>query len=318
MAESTPARRSSLGFFLALALILLALPVGYFLFLGRASPEPAVPPPPSSEPAPARPVELTLREVEGGVEVRRGAGPWEAADAGTVLGAADGVRTLPTGRAVLAGGEAYEVTMEPGTEVSISELSASISKLMLESGMASASVRGAAKHTFEVRARGSDAVATTQAGAFAITNNGQGTVAVGTREGELQFQGGGKTVIVRAGQQSIVRPGQGPTEPAPIPSTLLLKVTLPDAAVLNRKRLKLSGQVEPGAVVELSGTTLRPDAEGRFEHELTLKEGENPISIRAKAVGGRAQQSHHKVTVDTTVRKPSIDPGLWDDPAPAR
>ena len=65
---------------------------------------------------------------------------------------------------MLVGGQAYEVEMESGTEVKVDELTDSISRVLLENGMATATVKGASRHLFEVRAAGSDAKARTRDG----------------------------------------------------------------------------------------------------------------------------------------------------------
>ena len=251
-------------------------------------------------PEPETAVELKLSELQGEVEVRRADGEWTKANVGQALSTADTVRTLDGAYAVLVGGEAYEIRMEPGTEVSVSELTHSISRLLLGRGMAQAKVKAGAQHTFEVRAAGSDATARTTGGSFAISNNGAGTVAVGTQDGEVEFFGSGKTVIVRAGQQSIVRPGRGPTEPTAIPSSLLLKVKWPTERELRRKTLVVSGEAEPGTQVTIAGRTAAVGADGRFAHKLELAEGKNPIAdpraLRRRplrAAAARRDRRHH-------------------------
>lgn len=306
-------RKTAWPFYLAVGLVLAALPVGYFVLLGD---DPPPPPPPrvAKPPEPEKkPAELKLSEVTGQVQIRRGKGEWVTAAKGETLKTSDAVRTADGSYAVLIGGEAYEVKMEPGTEVAVSDLSESISKLLLESGMATAKVKGQARHTFEVRASGSDAVARTQSGTFAISSNGAGTVAVGTQDGEVEFLGGGKVVIVRAGQESVIRPGQGPSEPAPIPSSLLLKVSLPTASVVNRRKLILSGQVAPGSQLEIAGRVCKVDEKGRFSQSVELTEGENRLDVAAKSVGGLSAISRHGVTLDTRVNKISIDKHLWEN-----
>src|SRR5262249_47351769 len=154
------------------------------------------------------------------------------------------VRTVE-GTATLTGGDQYEVQLEPQTEVAVDELTDSISRVMLGGGMATAKVQGTGKHVFEVHARNSDAVARTRQGTFAISNNLEGTVAVGTKEGEVELAGRGKTVIVRAGQGSVVRPGQAPSDPGTLPSSLLLKVDWPDNKILTHPEVTVAGQSEP-------------------------------------------------------------------------
>ena len=259
----------------------------------------------------AAPSELRLSELNGEVEVKGADGSWRPAKQGDVLKPSDGVRTRDGSWAVLVGGEYWEVKMEAGTEVEVSELSSSISKLLLGSGMAHATVRGGGRHTFEVKAAKSDAAAKTTQGAFTISSNGEGTVAVGTQEGEVEFEGKGRVVIVRAGQRSVVLPGQAPSDPVMVPSSLLLKVQLPTSVVSNKPKLVVAGQTEPGVCVEFAGKMIRADATGRFEATYSMKEGPNALDIRAVSVGGVRAESHHQIDLDTQVRKVTIDPDLW-------
>lgn len=310
--------RRSVPFLLGLVAILAALPLGYFLFLHQP---PAPPPPPPrvvEAPRPAappekRPVSLKLEEVRGTVEVRRG-GQWRAASVGEALRPSDAVRTLEGSYAVLIGGEAVEVRMEAGTEVSVEALTDSLSRLLLGNGMTTVRLKPNSGQALEVSAAGSDAVARTEGGTFTLSNNGAGTVALATLVGEATFSGARKVVIVRAGQQSVVRPGHGPSEPTPIPTSLLLKVNWPARP---RRQIVVSGQTDPGARVDVGGRIIPTDEEGRFSQVLSLKEGANAVQVRALSIGGLRQEDSRDLTVDTTPPKQvTVDPGIWDDPAP--
>ncbi len=305
-------RRKSWPFYLLVLLIAAALPVGWFVFLSRPPPAPPPPPPAALAVAEApKPVHVQLGGIEGTVEVRSPDGTWRAVSTGEPLRSADTLRTGERSSAVLVGADAWEVRMSSGTEITIGELTASISRLMLANGMATASVRGEARHTFEVRAAGSDAVARTQSGEFAMSNDGKGTVAVGTRSGEVELAAGGKVVIVRAGQQSLVRPGQAPGEPTPVPSSLLLKVKWPERRLTRSRRLVVSGSTDPGAHVEVRGKVITADADGRFTQKLELSEGRNVVDVRATSVGGTTTTSDADLQVDTRGPGIGIDSNLW-------
>ena len=298
----------------ALVGIFLSVPVAWRIFLydsGASVAAAVAAASPSGADAGVKKIELKLTQVTGKVQVKRPNGEWADAQNGDALNPSDGVRTADGSYAVVVGGEYWEVKMESGTEVEIGELSESISKLLLETGMARATVKGNGRHTFEVRANKSDAVARTDGGVFSIASNGNGTVAVGTQEGAVEFLGKGRVVIVRAGQQSVVRPGQVPSEPSSIPSSLLLKVALPGRSVVNRSRLVVVGATEPGARVEIGGKMVSADAQGRFETTLKLKEGNNAIEVRGQSVGSLEARSTHQIELDTTVRKTTIDKNLW-------
>lgn len=310
----SPKRR--LPFVLAFAAILAALPLGYFAFLHAPPAPPAVPPPPAPstpvvEAPPPRPLEMTLDKVEGTVEVRRGSGEWSPARVGSTLRPSDSVRTQDGSSAVLTDGDSLEVLMHPGTEVAVDALTDELSRVLLGNGMATASVKPGARRTFELKAAGSDAIARTTSGSFTLSNNGQGTVALATREGEVLLLSQGQPVTVRAGQQSLVQPGQAPSEPAPIPSSLLLKVNWPARSTLSRRKVVLTGQTQPGSRVEVAGHSVPTDAQGRFSHELKLSEGSNRVAVRARAVGGPEQQEQQELQVDTTPPGVEVDPIPW-------
>jgi hypothetical protein len=253
---------------------------------------------------------MTLKEVQGSVEVRHRDSKWEPASAGGLLHASDAVRTGEGSYAVLTNGE-VEVRMEPSTEVSVEKLSHKLSRFQLGNGMTTASVQPDSGHVVEVKATGSDAEARTESGTFTMSNDGQGTVSLGTREGEVTLLGQGQVVIVRAGQQSLVRPGHAPTEPAPVPSSLLLKVNWPARPTLAQRKLVITGQTDPGTRVEVAGRVISADKEGRFSHTVPLREGRNAVAVRARSVGGLSQEEQRELTVDTTPPEMGLDPELW-------
>ncbi|XXF80761.1 FecR domain-containing protein [Myxococcaceae bacterium GXIMD 01537] len=314
-AEETRKPRRQTPFVLGLLLILAILPVGWFAYLREPPPPPPVvlaPPAPVVPEEKPRPVDLELSEVKGTVEVRHGGtGPWVPAKPGAALRASDAVRTHDGSYAVLIGGEAVEVRMDPGTEVSVDELTDSLSRILLGNGMATATVRPGKRHTFEVKAAGTDAVARTGAGTFSMSNDGKGTVAVGTREGEVALLGQGKVVIVRAGQQSIVRAGTAPSEPTPLPSSLLLKVQWPGEPSTRQRKLVVTGEASPGSRLEVAGEVFSPDAEGRFTHTIPLREGRNTVRVSASSVGGVKQEDTREIVLDTTPPKAELDPEIW-------
>lgn len=311
--------RRSAPFLIGLIAILAALPLGYFLFLHQ----PPAPSPPSTPPAPEapppeappekRPMALKLEEIRGTVEVRRGGGQWRTASVGEALQPSDAVRTREGAYAVIIGGEAVEVRMEAGAEISVEALTDSLSRFLLGNGMTTARLKIGAGQTLEMKAAGSDAVARTEGGTFTMSNNGAGTVALATLVGEVSFSGQRKVVIVRAGQQSIVRPGRGPTEPTPIPTSLLLKVNWPARP---RRKVVVSGQTAPGSQVDVGGRIVPTDEEGRFSQVMPLKEGTNSVQVQAVSVGGLRQEEKRDLTLDTTPPPVKVDPGIWDDPRP--
>ncbi|HEX8701322.1 MAG TPA: hypothetical protein VF815_21025 [Myxococcaceae bacterium] len=294
-------------FLLGLVLILAALPLGYFFFLRDPPPTPVPVEPVAPQPAPvveapepAKPVRLEITQVSGTVEVRAKDGSWVPVDKGATLGAADAVRTLNGSYAVIIGSESVEINMEPGTEVTVEELTTSVSRLLLGTGMATTKVLTGKGHTIEFKAANSDALArASEPGTFTMSNDGAGTVAVGARSGKVEFIGSGKVVIVRAGQQSVVRPGgDGPSAPMPVPTSLLRKVQWPSRQQ-NKKEIVVKGEAEPGSRLELAGKAFSPGQDGTFTVTVPLKEGDNEVKVRAVSVSGVQQEEQRKFSVDT-------------------
>jgi hypothetical protein len=318
MAGTPPPRRQA-PFILGLLLILAALPLGYFLFLRQPPPPPPPPPAPTPPPVaakpPDKPVQMQINELAGAVEVRRAGGTWQELKPGMVLHASDSLRTQDGSSAAITS-DKVRLELEPGTEMALQDYSETLSRLLLGSGMATVSVRTGTRYTIEVKAGGSDAVARTSEGTFTMSNDGAGTVAVGSREGEVVFEGNGKVVIVRAGQQSVVRPGSGgPSEPVKIPSSLLRKVQWPDKRQ-NKREVVVQGEAEPGTRLEIAGTgeTFSPGKDGTFKRTVPLKEGENEVKIKAVSVGGTREEAGQKFLVDTKPPEKVKFKLPWDAP----
>ena len=296
-----PSRRRQAPFLIGLVLILAALPVGWFVFL-REPPAPVTPSAPPRAVTPVevkKAVELVLSSFEGSVDVRHGDGPWEPARKDMPLRPTDVVRTGRGSWAVVLNGESVELRMEAETEISVEELSNELSKVMLSSGLATATVRGRpnVRHTFILKAKGAEAEASTAQGTFTMSNNGKGTVSVGTREGDVKLSDKeGRYVIVRAGQQSIVRPGQGPSAPAPIPSTVFLKMEWP-AAKQRKSEVVIAGRTDPNNRVTVGGVSVFADDMGQFTLGVPLAEGDNTVHVSAVGAGGARQDAQQKLTL---------------------
>ncbi|NPD25199.1 FecR domain-containing protein [Corallococcus exiguus] len=325
---ASPSHRRQAPFLIGLVLILAALPVGWFVFLR----EPPAPLPPSEPPRRVvtdaeakKAVELVLSSFEGTVDVKHGeAGTWEPARKDMALRPTDVVRTGRGSWAVLLNGESVELRMEAETEISVEEISNELSKVMLSSGLATATVRGRpnVRHTFVLKAKNGDAEASTSQGTFTMSNNGKGTVSVGTREGDVKLTGKeGKYVIVRAGQRSIVRPGKEPSAPEPIPSTMFVRMEWPTGPQRNRE-VTVVGHTDPGSRVTMDGASVPTDENGQFTLNLSLKDGANLVKVAAVGVGGARQDEQHELTLvpppPPSRKRPGtieVDAGgIWDPP----
>ncbi|AFE05161.1 hypothetical protein COCOR_03340 [Corallococcus coralloides DSM 2259] len=309
-----PSRRRQAPFLIGLVLILAALPVGWFVFL-REPPAPLPPQAPQrtavAQAEAKKAVELVLSSFDGTVDVKHGeAGAWEPARKDMPLRPTDVVRTGRGSWAVVLNGEAVELRLEAETEISVEELSNELSRVMLSSGLATATVRGRSnvRHTFILKAKGANAEASTAQGTFTMSNNGNGTVSVGTREGDVKLADKeGRYVIVRAGQRSIVRPGMEPSKPEPIPSTVFVKMEWPTGKQRNRE-VAVVGRTDPGNRVTVDGVNVPTDADGGFTLSLSLKNGPNPVQVTAVNVGGARQTEQQELTFEAPPPPPPPPP----------
>jgi hypothetical protein len=302
-------RRQGARFWGALALLLGGTAVAYRLLVG---PEPGVAAPPAPPPASApEPVRLVVAAATGDVTLIRGGvrGPLAAGDA---LRPDDALETAPGARVELAGGS-YEVALEEGGRFDVQEITVELSRFRLGAGVASARVQEDPARAVEIEA--ANVVARSTGGELAVSKAGD-VVAVGVLRGGAELRAAGERVLLRAGEQSVARAGRAPSAPAPIPSSLLLKVSWPEQQTTNQRRIVVTGRTEPGATVVLGGESVEVGPDGRFTHVVVLREGRQRLAARAHGVAGSASAQGPAVVLDTRAPDPRFDTrDLW---APAR
>ena len=112
----------------------------------------------------------------------------------------------------------------------------------------------------------------------------------------------GREVVLRSGQFTRVAPGAPPTDAAPLPPSLLLKVTWPggEKGLVRSTSTVVAGQTDPGSRIVVQGRHVAVDAEGRYRAEVTLREGENRLTVRARdPVGRQREERSPPIKVDT-------------------
>jgi hypothetical protein len=282
----------------AVALILVGLAASYWFLLGREVAPVAVAPPAAVA---ADTDKLVLSRVEGPVRIRRSDadGGWIEARTGDALKADDLIETGPGATAQLSAGERYQVNLDANAQFAVREINESIARFRLDFGLMNASVKDDPARAFEVES-GDDVVTRTRGGDLAVTHNGKGVVSVGVSRGSAELSSGGKVVALRSGQQSLAIAGRPPSTPSPIAKSLLLKVVWPRETLVNKRRIVVSGQTTPGAVLAVVGRPITVDAEGRFRQEVVLKDGQHSLTIVGQDVGGRrVEEKGPEVLVDT-------------------
>lgn len=296
-------RRERAVFWALVALLVAGAGVAYRVLLG---PEPGGASPAAPDLAPAT---LAVARAEGEVTIVR-AGARLRAAAGDTLRPDDAIETAPGARVSLAGGS-YEVVLEESGRFDVEEITAELSRFRLGAGLVSARVQDEPGRAVEIQAS-PDAIARTTGGEVAVSRAGD-VVAVGVRSGAAEFRSAGKAVVLRGGEQSIASAGKPPSAPAPIPASLLLKVSWPEERTTNQRRIVITGRTQPGAMVVLGDERVEVKADGRFTHVVVLREGRQKLSARAHAVGGSATSEGPAVVLDTRAPDARFDTrDLWD------
>lgn len=246
----------------------------------------------------AAPTAITLKAVKGAVELRRGGEEaWRPATSEDSLSTQDSLRTLG-GEARLVAGD-HVVRLVAGTEVTVGELTADLTSFLLSHGLVGAEATGDDGRVLEVRARDGDASARTSAGRFRMSNNGEGTVAVGALDGEVRVTGKGASVVLRKGERTVVRRGEVPDAPQPFGSSLLLKVAWPERRETNQRVITVTGRTETGALVFALGERVPVGEDGTFAAKVRLREGTNRVQLEALDVAGNNASSDGSVVVDS-------------------
>ncbi|MBI5478005.1 MAG: FecR domain-containing protein [Deltaproteobacteria bacterium] len=290
-------RRSRAGPLLVLGALIvgaIAVAVAYFALFTRREQR-------SEPPPPAPPVVLTMAAAEGTVEVFRG-GAWGPARVGDRLEASDRVRTGEDGQATLRLSDGSLVRLEAATETQVQTLSRALSRIRLGGGGMQADIADDPERLFQVDLDDEGAAARTRGAAFGVTATSKGNAAVAATRGEVAVSARGREVVLRSGQFTRVAPGAPPTDAAPLPASLLLKVAWPggEKGLVRATSAVVAGQTDPGSRIVVQGRHVAVDSEGRYRAEVTLREGANRVTVRARDVAGRQREERSPpITVDT-------------------
>jgi hypothetical protein len=245
------------------------------------------------EPPAATAPALELVDVEGRVEKRAG-DRWVALAKHDPLTAQDTIRTSDGSRARIQTGDTI-VELGSRSEITVGEISATLSQYLLNTGRVSAKL-GAAGRTIRIETRSADAVAESASGRFDVLD-AAGRVAVAAEDGRVRVRAHGAAVDVHAGELTTVTAGAGPTAPAEIPPSLFLKIAPTEA---RGHTAALRGTTEPGAVVTIGATHVAADDRGAFASQVPLKSGDNVIVVVVDDAMGRHEQQVVKQVVDDT------------------
>jgi Glucodextranase, domain B/FecR protein len=280
----------------AIAFLALAGGAYYFLFL-RTQPE-----------------TMRIATVTGQVERKVFGSDWQTAYEGELLSVKDSIRTSTDSRVVLAMEDDSTVTVEDHTEVDVEELNRAVTKFRLTQGKLKADVRSEGGRSLLVSSRTGEITASSRGGAFAVMAKSDGSLAVATSRGVVDLASAGEAVSVEAGQQSVAKPGAAPSLVTKIPSSVFLKVDWPEEQITSQERIVIRGRTDVGARIVLNNKVVPVRADGSFEMEVDLDEGENELDVVAEDVAGnKASDQSDEIVRDSTAPKGRVETtNIWE------
>jgi len=297
---------------LALAIVIAIVLAGYSVFrvlLGGGPGEPgSIPSASASASAATAPSavreRVVVRSAAGTLERRGPDGKWIKLLPGDEISAKDQIRTGEGATASIDLGDTVTVDVAEQTVLNVAELSSTLSRVRLDDGRIVSKVRGTKGYRFRVQVKGSDAVAETASGRFAVMRRSGGAVTVAAQEGAVNVKAQQQDVRVEAGEQSVVNPGSAPSPPSKIPTSLLLKLGKPPSR-LRKRETEIAGETAPGAIVTINGVHTTAGSDGSFARTVALREGANDIVVVVEDVLGRRKEAElPKITVDS--RAPGV------------
>ncbi len=241
-----------------------------------------------SAPAVALSLQVTIETMTGQVQRRHADGNWTNLRVGDVLAPDDVIRTAKAATATLNLGGNVAVQVAEDTELTVGQVSETLSRIRLDDGRLASIVHGGGDgFRFRVEVRGADVVAESSDGEFGVLRRGESPVTVAAKNGKVRVSSQGSHVEVDAGEQTVVEPGTAPSAPSKIPSSLFLKLARGIPVRRGARHVQVSGSTSAGAAVRLGDARSAAGPSGRFSHRLVLRDGSNLIVVEVEDALGR-------------------------------
>jgi hypothetical protein len=250
--------------------------------------------------------QIAVVSADGLVERRSGDAAWARVQQGDALARQESIRTDESGHAVLRIGKTAQVQIAPRSQFAVAEITRTVARARLTEGRISAEVYGEGAGKLKIETVGSDAVAQTAQGTVDVLADGSGQMTVAARKGFVLLSARTKTVVVQAGYQAIAGRDAPPSEPAPAPPSLFLKVGELPSRLQRERTATIKGNTTPGAVISINGVRMQSDATGEFVAKVDLREGENRVVVTAEDAAGHLETVNlAPVTVKSSMEKVS-------------
>ena len=122
---------------------------------------------------------------------------------------------------------------------------------------------------------------------FGVTVQPDGQTAIATESGSVMASAQGETVLVGAGLQSIIRPGEPPTPAQDFLDDPSLQIE--ELRATSRTTVRIVGSTDTANIVKINGETQSFNDEGQFDWEVETR-GERQITAEVITPLGRQQE----------------------------
>lgn len=227
-------------------------------------------------------------QVEGRVEHGTASGAWASLAPGQKLRADDRLRTFEHGRTQLGIDGKSRVTIDEDSEVAIAELTEKVHRFRLTRGRMDAEYTSDGKRVLKVEDEAGGTVAEAAEARFSVLSSGT-AVAVATTSGGVDLTAQMKTVRLAAGESSVAVVGAIPSQPARIPTAVVLKVANTVTGASAALCADVEGKADPGAQVLVDGEPASITTDGSFRVSVKRKAGKRAVRVAMRDAAGRTR-----------------------------
>jgi FecR protein len=227
--------------------------------------------------------EAVVESIVGSVQ-RSSGGRWVNVAGGDRLHAEDELRTAKGAHTDLRIDDKSRLTIQEASQVTIRELTERVHRFKLTRGRVAVDYKPDGKRVLRIESDRGEAVAETAEARFSVLSTGT-SLAIATESGAVELQSENRTVLVAAGQQAIAEAGAAPTQPAAIPTEVLLKIA--NAAASGTSLCAdVEGTAEPGAEVLVNGEPAEVDRQGRFSVRVPRTRAHKFVRVAMRMASG--------------------------------
>lgn len=244
---------------------------------------------------------LEVLEVRGEVS-RVGAEGETGLTRGAKVLPGERVRTGAEGEAVMRGAGSSTITVSERSSVTVDGVLDRVARISVEQGFVRARVKDGEGAGVQVRGGAEGATVLTRGGDVSVGVDGAGDLAVATFEGRASLTHGGTTREVGMGRTAVVAGGR--VEIGEVPTRLLLKVAWPEPGGTREPTTAVSLRLPRGAEAFVNGAAVPVGPDGSGRAVVTLREGDNTLTLEARDVAGNLLREESGVIVLDTKPPP--------------